>query len=1112
MPNLRSTRVRLISYGFFVWSTIAVFSAASLTPGTLRADPRMDLEGEAIRAGLVVQAITPASALARAGIQVGDRLLAWQVAGRSRQALSSHLDWEWVVREWSPRGPVTLFGEREGRPMTFEVAPTFWGGTVRPPLEGALLQAYLMALEKSAARAPADAARLLTEAAPLAPPGPVRVWLHLRAAELWYRATKWAEAQAAFRAARDSAEDHVGQALGWEGIAATAERLNRHSEAKEAFETMIRLWPEPGQPSLGIAKPLDDLGRVLKSIDRLDEAEQSQRRALSITRELAPQSLALARTLLNWGALVATRGDMRQAETAWTEAAALQEKLAPETADMAVIWANLGGLWSQRGRLDLAEQYLRRSLSLGEKIGARLDVANVLKNMGNLEIRRGDLEAAEENYRRALGIYEEMVPNSTLVAFQLRNLGMLELERQDFRAAEPFLVRAFEIQEKLAPGGSRAAIIRAELGRLAREQGRYTESRQQLEAALPAVEKAGVSALDVALVLFELGETALAAGQAADADRYFERTAAIEEQLAPESAAFALCLAGRGRAARRMGDLPRAAEHLLRAADVLDAQGGQLGGGIDTQAGFRARNSPVYRELVETLLALQRPDEAFHALERYRARALLAMLAEKDLAGPADVPEELETRRRRLAADHDRLLGRLAALDAARDRAEVDLLVQDLRRVQQDRALVMDEVRRLSPRRTALQYPQPLSAEETREALDPGTALVSYSVGPEVTTVFVIDRSGLKVHSVPLGQQALHRDTEAFRSLIQDIRSSPTLDPRGRQLWQMARRLYDALMRPVEASLRDAERVVILPDGPLHRLPFAALVRAPRNSPAFAPRGQWRYLVEWKPLHVAASASVYAELKRWRVPSLPAAPLVAFGDPVIVPTRRAASADAAGEAATLGRTMERLRTRGFHLEPLPASRREVQSIARVYGEHATALLGAAATEEKAKSIEKDVRYLHFATHVVLDDRLPLDSAIVLSTPDPPGGGRDNGLLESWEVFESLHLDADLVVLSGCESGLGQNLEGEGLLGLTQAFHYAGARSILASLWPAADEATADLMARFYAHLKRGTSKDQALRQAQLEMLSPRPAKAGRSPDSTSAPYYWALFQLRGDWK
>jgi CHAT domain-containing protein len=263
-------------------------------------------------------------------------------------------------------------------------------------------------------------------------------------------------------------------------------------------------------------------------------------------------------------------------------------------------------------------------------------------------------------------------------------------------------------------------------------------------------------------------------------------------------------------------------------------------------------------------------------------------------------------------------------------------------------------------------------------------------------------------------------------------------------------------------------------------------VRAPRVSPAFPPGGQWRYLVEWKPLHVAGSASVYAELKRWRRSAevLPS-PLVAFGDPVI----------RQGPAI--------LRTRGFPLEPLPASRREVQSIARVYGDRATALLGPAATEEKAKSVEKDVRYLHFATHVVLDDRLPLNSAIVLSMPDPPGEGRDNGLLESWEVFESLRLDADLVVLSGCESGLGQHLEGEGLLGLTQAFHYAGARSILASLWPAADESTADLMARFYAHLKRGASKDQALRSAQLEMLS-----RGRA----SAPYYWALFQLRGDWR
>lgn len=135
--------------------------------------------------------------------------------------------------------------------------------------------------------------------------------------------------------------------------------------------------------------------------------------------------------------------------------------------------------------------------------------------------------------------------------------------------------------------------------------------------------------------------------------------------------------------------------------------------------------------------------------------------------------------------------------------------------------------------------------------------------------------------------------------------------------------------------------------------------------------------------------------------------------------------------------------------------------------------------------------------------MPLDSALALS---PPGSrpARDNGLLQSWEVFESLRLDAELVTLLACQSGLGREMGGEGLIGLVRAFHYAGARTVLASLWSVSDRSTADLMAAFYERLARGVSKDEALRQAQLHLL--------RSRGAASHPFHWAGFQLSGDWR
>jgi CHAT domain-containing protein len=133
----------------------------------------------------------------------------------------------------------------------------------------------------------------------------------------------------------------------------------------------------------------------------------------------------------------------------------------------------------------------------------------------------------------------------------------------------------------------------------------------------------------------------------------------------------------------------------------------------------------------------------------------------------------------------------------------------------------------------------------------------------------------------------------------------------------------------------------------------------------------------------------------------------------------------------------------------------------------------------------------------------LNSALVLTIPGTPTEGQDNGLLQAWEIFDQIRLDADLVTLSACDTGLGKEMGGEGLIGLTRAFQYAGARSVLASLWNLDDFRAAEFMKQFYVHLQHGQSKDEALQAAQLQMLRSR---------NSAHPFYWAAFTLNGDWK
>ena len=188
---------------------------------------------------------------------------------------------------------------------------------------------------------------------------------------------------------------------------------------------------------------------------------------------------------------------------------------------------------------------------------------------------------------------------------------------------------------------------------------------------------------------------------------------------------------------------------------------------------------------------------------------------------------------------------------------------------------------------------------------------------------------------------------------------------------------------------------------------------------------------------------------------------------------------------------------------LPASRSEVQAISSLFP-GARVLLGGDATEEAVKSLAPQARRLHFACHGLLDERFPLNFGLAFSIPEHRKAGLDNGYLQAWEIFDELRLDADLVTLSACDSGLGQEMGGEGLVGLVRAFQFAGARSVLASLWGVSDESTADLMKRFYGYLRSGKTKDEALRAAQIDQI--------RKKTGESHPFHWAAFELFGDWR
>ncbi|MFY9609829.1 MAG: CHAT domain-containing tetratricopeptide repeat protein [Blastocatellia bacterium] len=920
----------------------------------------------------------------------------------------------------------------------------------------------------------------------------------------------------------------------------------------ERFLSLIERARGPGHPDVAIA--VNNLAEVYRLKGDYTRAEPLYLRALAI-QERNPDAgqPALATTLSNLAELYKDQGNYARAEPLQQRALAIREKVfGPEHSAVATTLNNFADLYRSRGDYARAEPLYRRALSIYVKVSGaeHADVALVLNNLAALYHYKGDYARAEPLYLRALAIREKTLgPQHPDVAVTLNNLAECQRAKGDVGRAAVYLERALAIQLKINPERLDVAIALNNLASLYFLRGDYAHAEPLYMRALAITAKAlGPEHPDVARGVNNLAALYAAKGDYTRAESGYLRALAIREKvLGPDHPSVAVTLNNLADLCRAKGDLPRAVQFLQRNLEIRErnlnlviASGSEdqkqlyintLSGETSYAVWLHVRVAPTDQTAAQLALT---------TILRRKGRALDAMT------------DQIAILRQRAAPQDRQLLDQLAV--ARSQLATLQLsnstpLTREARQAGTTRlaaavAQLEDQVSRRSAEFRSLI--QPVTLETVRQALPADTALVeiasykpfnpkaaraSERFGPPQYVAYVLKRDAATPQFVDLGDAAsIDPDIARLRAALQD--------PKRGDVKALARAMDERVMKPVRALLGATRHVFVSPDGALNLIPFAALVDE-----------GGRYLVERYTLSYLTTGR---DLLRLQLARASRAAALVMGDPLYdmrAPREQPPVARQAKDPTKQDSANRRsINFAGLTYPPLPGTGQEARALQTLLP-GARLLLQQEATEAALKQVRAP-RILHIATHgFFLPDQTANDNADTRALSHEQGVERaaetkeqENPLLRSGIVLagvnqqqsgagedgvvtalEASGLDlwgTQLVVLSACETGLGEVRNGQGVYGLRRALLLAGSETQVMSLWSVSDEATRDLMVGFYKRLQAGEARAEALRNVQLEMLGANSPELSSGPTGTksattvprySHPYFWAPFIESGAW-
>ncbi len=881
---------------------------------------------------------------------------------------------------------------------------------------------------------------------------------------------------------------------------------------------------------------LSNSGVVLRSMGRLQEALANHQKALKIAREIQDRKLE-SLNIGNIGSIYFFLAKFKEALSHYEEAIAIDKEIR-DNSHLGTWYLNTGLCYFSLNEYSRAQIYFEKALPILKQIGNKSEEGRAFNAFGTMFWSLGDYSRALDYTQKALSIAREIGDRAS-ESRSLAMIGNVYSELGDYQKALQYTEQAVLIareigdkyqesawlgnlgahnhalghQEKAMEYYSQSLRLSKEIGNLAdepifignigllqSEMGKLDGAQKNFYRSLEIAKKIG-NRHSEALELLNLGSLSFLQADYAHAIQLFMQALKISRRI-HEVPLIWMAHSSLALVYKQQGKYNIAREHLLKAIEKIENVRSSL---LlkENRATFSSINLDVYEQLIDIFSLLNKTDPAagldrvaFEYAEKAKARNILEILYSGKLFHRLkNIPVELRAGylhvESQMEAKHAALAEELAGSKEHPDQNGILELENEIQSLERKKARLQQEIEKKYPEYYQLEHPNILSVSQIQEKLlDEHRLMIEYFVASEKIYCWIFTRRRMDFKTIEISRRELKNRLARISPLFANEKrtENSTIDHRWANIRiDLLHELYRDLIGNVAGeSLQKKTDIIIVPDDELFFFPFELLVSQYNGKTV-------RYLIEDHPISYIPAASLLDPALQNEETA--ANGLLAFGNPDF------GSPDDGGilpRISSLLRGKSKLRNQKF--ARLPYAEDEVKAIASQF-KRSMIFTGKNATESNFKKMAADFKLIHLATHNITDDQQPMYSKIVFARGDEHNG--EDGYLQTYEIFD-LKLHANLVTLSGCDTGLGKLRRGEGIIGMTRAFFYAGAASLLVSLWPVNDESTARLMTLFYANLRMGMSKSRALQQAKIAMI--------HSGDWQQNPFYWGPFILIGDWK